>query len=151
MNKLQPIIFIIALSLLLSACNNRPNDAETPNDFNFILEYGILNSGSSNNTINTYDNIFEFDTEEGIARIDLRLTSKDIEKIYQKIDELQLINYSTNVDRSSKYPSMDIGHGHNGYWKLKVNYDGVEKTFYWTTKTFPLVTTKEINKAIEKG
>lgn len=148
MIKKQMIVIVIIVSIILAGCSNSEVISNVPDDFNFTLEYGIVGRSSSSNTINTYENFLEMDTVEGQVKINFEFKKEDIKKIYEKMNELDIINYSENLGSSRKSPDVIISH--NNYSRLRVNYQGEEKEFYWNSHSFPVPTSQDFTEAKQR-
>ena len=88
------LILLLSLFLITAGCGDNvltTTPKPTPDgSFNFILRYGV----TAKNVIDTYQGKFTKDMiEDPPITIDLRLTEEEMDRIYQKMVEIDFFNY----------------------------------------------------------
>lgn len=127
---------IISLLLILSGCgndipsehidleskNNMPE--KIPSDFEFSVQFGI----QSKNEINTFKNFVRKDLiVDGTARTEIFFTQEEMERIYQKMREINIMESKELIpDKSS---CMQTPYGEDK-WRIQLNDEII--TFHWS-------------------
>ncbi|MTI47359.1 MAG: hypothetical protein FH761_05940 [Firmicutes bacterium] len=130
------IISVVALALI--GCNQETVNSNVPKNFSFVLEYGVKGGGS--NVLNTSEGTFEKDTVDGQIKTKLVLKEEDMQKIYDKIKELDLEEYPMGFKRRRS------GIEPSGEWSLNIQYSGKEKYIAWTSNAFPPIDIESIEE-----
>lgn len=89
------ISIILILSFFLISCNPTEQlSKQMPEDFNFSLQYGF----SGKNEINTYTSTITKDLiENGTMSITFDIPYSDLEDIYNKLNDLDIINIKNKL------------------------------------------------------
>src|SRR5690606_32110144 len=91
-----------------------------PRDFNFILEYGVLNK----NRLNTFDQTYKKDlVMDGEVTTKLILTKEEMEIIFKMMKRIDLFNYPEEIEGRVMLPA-------SGY-RFEIQYRGKLKTIHW--------------------
>lgn len=136
----QIFLSVFTIALLLTGCNEKENnipekvlsnlDLENnmpegmPNDFDFSVQFG------GKNEINTFENFVIKDLiSEGTASTEIILTQEEMEKIYQKMREINILEPKELIPENTSCIQMPYG---EDKWKIKLN--GETQTLYWNGK-----------------
>ncbi|MEG0332181.1 MAG: hypothetical protein RR637_07245 [Clostridium sp.] len=126
MKYIQISLFILLTLtiLLLVGCNSQSSlPSKMPSDFNFIFSYGV----DSKNKLDTQKNEF---TKDMIAdpsiTTSLKLSPKDMNKIYSEIQKSKILNYPEVFT-----PESDVRQTPYTTYKFKVTIDGTTKSILW--------------------
>lgn len=138
--KLISVLFIIIGIIYFSKTVIIQNHINYPNDYNFILKYGV----GGKNEINTFTDTFTKDTVDGSITINLKLSDEDKYKIFNEMKKISIMDINNRFKIRTPY----IEPCDSSY--LKVEFDNVERVFTWSTKNFDIkfdieMKEKEIN------
>jgi len=112
------LIIISSLVFILLIINNESES------FNFSLKYGV----DGKNFVSTNDKTLKADTVEGIKTIDFEFTQKDLERIRDKIIELEIMEIDFR-----EMPRSDVSISTVGIYTMDIELNEKTKTIYWTT------------------
>lgn len=113
------LVFIMTI-IALPGCANSDEDVVR---FDFILKFGV----SAKNEISTYDGTFKKDLNPGQANTKLLFTDKEIEHIYNKMMEIDILKYPTKFNPLGE--NLNTGASDTYYFKVRIN--DVEKEIEW--------------------
>lgn len=120
----KPLILLITIALLVitgcSVKNTMPD--EVPNDFNFLVQFGV----GSKNEINTFDNTVTKDlVTDGTITEKIPLTKEEVKMVYQKMKKINVLEPKKlePKKKSCKQTPYD-----EDKWKIKLNGETI--TFY---------------------
>jgi hypothetical protein len=118
-------LLITILLLVISGCsvkNTLPD--EMPNDFDFLVQFGV----GSKNEINTFDNTVTKDlVVDGTITEKIPLTKEEIKRIYQKMKQVNVLEPKKLEPK--KKSCMQTPYEEDK-WKIKLNGETI--TFYLT-------------------
>jgi|LGVF01.2.fsa_nt_gb hypothetical protein len=139
MKKLVLIIFVISVVVASIITFNLITTKET---FNFSLRYNV----DGKDFISTFDEQLTVDTVHGIKVIDFKLKNSDLNKIKNKMIELDIFEGDfTKLRRSGVTLSV------NGIYELGFEYNGVTRSIYWTTgNTNPVIIVDDLENVSEE-
>lgn len=120
-------IFLLSLCSIffIIGCNSSNNKLpeKRPDDFNFVLKYGI----QAKNQIDTFKSIYVKDmVNEDSKEINLKLSDKDMDEIYSIMKDIDILEYPDVFKPKSKISSKPY---EEFYFKVLVN--GKEKVIEW--------------------
>jgi hypothetical protein len=88
---------------------------------NFSLRYSV----DGNDFVSTFDNTLKVDTVAGIKTIDFKFTKKDLERIKNKIIELEIMDTDFREMSNSGVTISTMG-----IYTLDLEFNGKTKTIY---------------------
>jgi hypothetical protein len=124
----KPLILLTTIVLLvISGCsNNNTMPDEMPNNFDFLVQFGV----GSKNEINTFTNTLTKDLiEDGTIETSLTFTPDEMKEIYQKMSEIYITAPKTLIP-----PKTDcrLAPHNEDYWEIVINGERLE--LGWTNK-----------------
>lgn len=114
------ILLIICILIALGLNSYLTNK----DDFNFSLTYNV----DGKDYVSTFDNTLRKDTVAGLKTIDFEFSKNDLNKIKDKIVELEIMEGDFK-----KLPHSGLIISPNGIYKLKIEMNGETKLLYWET------------------
>ncbi|MEN6461145.1 MAG: hypothetical protein ABFC94_07240 [Syntrophomonas sp.] len=122
----------VAVGQQVSTDNNK-------NEFNFILQYGIL----AKNQIDTFNGTYTKDLiSAGTKTIKLRLTDTELSDIKEDMEQICILDYPEKfTPEINRYVTPNIT------YHLKINIDGISKEVHW--EDYNCFDTPEIAKPVE--
>lgn len=118
------LIFVCLLTIL--GCSNISQQVSTDNkknEFNFILQYGIL----ARNKIDTFNGTYTKDLiSAGTKTIKLRLNDTELSEIEEQMKQIGILDYPEKfVPENSRIVTPNVT------YHLKINIDGRTKEIHW--------------------
>lgn len=138
-------IVILTVGCTSSSTENKLPKSK-PDDFNFILNYGI----TAKNQLNTVDGTYTKDMiGEGTLTTNLKLSEEEMNDIYKTMRNIDILSYPgifTPESNTGQTPFPT-------YW-IRIFYEGKEKRIYWEdekdSKTKEAVKLRELYKKIHE-
>jgi len=86
----QALVLLMFILLITPGCVSGKNDIDMPQDFNFILKYGI----GAKNVLDTSGGTFTKDLiSAGTRTAELSLTGKEMQGIYEEMERINIFSY----------------------------------------------------------
>ncbi|MEW9673907.1 hypothetical protein [Ammoniphilus sp. 3BR4] len=96
---------------------------QMPQDFEFLVKYGVGNK----NILNTFEDTFTKDmVVDPAITINLKLSQEEMKTIYDEMRRINILDYPTRFDPESNI----IETPHQSYY-LKIQISGEQKEIYW--------------------
>jgi len=121
------VVSLILVLTVLVGCNVLQMPTEKPNDFTFILKYGV----GSKNVLNTKDGTFTKDMiSSGTKTTDLKLSDDELGTVYTNLRMIKIMNYP-EVFKPDRFAITQRSVSPYMTYDLTIGYNGKQKTVIW--------------------
>lgn len=122
----QALVLLMFILLITLGCVSGKKDIDMPQDFNFIMKYGI----GAKNVLDTAGGTFTKDLiSAGTKTTELSLTEKELQGIYSEMDRINILNYPEKFS-----PKSDVFMTPHPTYYLKIQVNSEVKEILWEDK-----------------